>query len=433
MMEKSQRSLDTMAKFAHEEIFGGGYPSVANYLKSNPRAMAESLAKTIGKSYIGWAYEQTDVAGPTPGSRVPFDWRGADTKRRRYLLALEKTLGTVGDTKSEALAGAKETNASGLLAEGEAAEKAASPDAKVASTGAAAPKETAKAALEKPKTDKASVAAATTVASTGAAAPKADAKTTPGAASPKDTAKTALDKKSPAEKTTPATGTPTGGAAKSDEASDEPVKVSVPDTKTMATNAVATTSKTTADEGTTASTVRPTVANTSQTASADMAAATTAPRIAARTSDEDTAAVRDTVTQPEQANVMPVSSTSTPTVRAVDDADNIPVDIVAEKQKAQQEAAIVAAEKRRQDALDSTSTGMDAAVALMKEQLRVMTSMDSNLTKIEKHMANMAKGMGSGSSPQSAPSPAAKPNLQLVGNNKPTDPGKPPVSVSRAS
>lgn len=135
------------------------------------------------------------------------------------------------------------------------------------------------------------------------------------------------------------------------------------------------------------------------------------------------------------ASVMPVSKAADPsTRRVVSDESVIPVDIMAQKAKEQQEAAAMMAEKRRQDALDTTSTGMDAAVMLMKEQLRVMTSMDTNLAKIERHMAAMAKSAGTPQAPaQQRQTPSAPPNLKLVQNNPTVEPTQPPVSVSRNS
>lgn len=135
------------------------------------------------------------------------------------------------------------------------------------------------------------------------------------------------------------------------------------------------------------------------------------------------------------ASVMPVSTAADPsTRRVVSDESVIPVDIMAQKAKEQQEAAAMMAEKRRQDALDTTSTGMDAAVMLMKEQLRVMTSMDTNLAKIERHMAAMAKSAGTPQAPaQQRQTPSAPPNLKLVQNNPTVEPTQPPVSVSRNS
>jgi len=137
----------------------------------------------------------------------------------------------------------------------------------------------------------------------------------------------------------------------------------------------------------------------------------------------------------QEASVMPVSTTADPsTRRVVSDESVIPVDIMAQKAKEQQEAAAMMAEKRRQDALDTTSTGMDAAVMLMKEQLRVMTSMDTNLAKIERHMAAMAKSAGTPQAPaQQRQTPSAPPNLKLVQNNPTVEPTQPPVSVSRNS
>ena len=103
---------------------------------------------------------------------------------------------------------------------------------------------------------------------------------------------------------------------------------------------------------------------------------------------------------------------------------------MAEKQKAEKEAALVAAEKRRQDALDTTSTGMDASVAILKEQLRIAISMDNSLSKIEQHLAKMATM--SKQQPASA-APAEKSSSQdmrMMTSGSP-DNTPAPVSVSR--
>jgi len=116
--------------------------------------------------------------------------------------------------------------------------------------------------------------------------------------------------------------------------------------------------------------------------------------------------------------------------RAVSSEGAIPVDVMAEKQKAEKEAALMAAEKRRQDALDTTSTGMDASVAILKEQLRIAISMDSSLSKIEQHLAKMTTV--SKQQPTS-PAPAEKSSgsdMRMMTSGAP-DNAPAPVSVSR--
>lgn len=133
----------------------------------------------------------------------------------------------------------------------------------------------------------------------------------------------------------------------------------------------------------------------------------------------------------EPANTPVVSAAPiTADPRAVASEGVIPVDVMAEKQKAEKEAALIAAEKRRQDALDTTSTGMDASVAILKEQLRIAISMDNSLSKIEQHLAKMATM--SKQQPASA-APAEKSSSQdmrMMTSGSP-DNTPAPVSVSR--
>ena len=116
--------------------------------------------------------------------------------------------------------------------------------------------------------------------------------------------------------------------------------------------------------------------------------------------------------------------------RAVSSEGAIPVDVMAEKQKAEKEAALMAAEKRRQDALDTTSTGMDASVAILKEQLRIAISMDSSLSKIEQHLAKMTT---MSKQQPATPAPAEKSSgsdmRMMTGGTPDNIPA--PVSVSR--
>lgn len=116
--------------------------------------------------------------------------------------------------------------------------------------------------------------------------------------------------------------------------------------------------------------------------------------------------------------------------RAVSNEGAIPVDVMAEKQKAEKEAALVAAEKRRQDALDTTSTGMDASVAILKEQLRIAISMDNSLSKIEQHLAKMATMSKQQPAPAAPAEKSSSQDMRMMTSGSP-DNTPPPVSVSR--
>lgn len=116
--------------------------------------------------------------------------------------------------------------------------------------------------------------------------------------------------------------------------------------------------------------------------------------------------------------------------RAVSNEGAIPVDVMAEKQKAEKEAALVAAEKRRQDALDTTSTGMDASVAILKEQLRIAISMDNSLSKIEQHLAKMATMSKQQPAPAAPAEKSSGQDMRMMTSGSP-DNTPPPVSVSR--
>lgn len=116
--------------------------------------------------------------------------------------------------------------------------------------------------------------------------------------------------------------------------------------------------------------------------------------------------------------------------RAVSNEGAVPVDVMAEKQKAEKEAALVAAEKRRQDALDTTSTGMDASVAILKEQLRIAISMDNSLSKIEQHLAKMATMSKQQPAPAAPAEKSSSQDMRMMTSGSP-DNTPPPVSVSR--
>lgn len=328
-----QESLNAMAEFSKNEIFGmKRFAPTANAFRNNPNMSAEDLSTVVGKNYVVWAYGQNTLK-----NGKAFDWVGADSKRRRYLNSLNRMLQSPAaeekDVKSSALAG---------KAAPAAAHEAT--NAKVASTGAAAPKTAASSALDKTKT----------VAS--------------GAPAPSDSGESVI-------------------------------KSTQPNTATIAKKAVAAGKTTPMYEDTGESTVSTKAANDEP-----VVMAVSSPAPAGRTLAND------------------------------DSGGEIPVDIMAQKAKEQQAAAALMAEKRRQDALDSTSTGMDAAVTLMKEQLRVMTSMDSNLAKIERHMAAMVKSAGStSSSTQQRQTPSSPPNLKVVQNSPAVEPSRSPVSMGRAS
>lgn len=112
--------------------------------------------------------------------------------------------------------------------------------------------------------------------------------------------------------------------------------------------------------------------------------------------------------------------------------DNNGYDIIAQQNKEKEAAAAAALEKARSDALGNTSQGMDAAVMLMKEQLKVQINMDATLTKIEKCLSEMAKNGGkSSSTPQ--PTSTPQPSARVASATPPTESGRPPVSMARAS
>lgn len=224
----------------------------------------------------------------------------------------------------------------------------------------------------------------------------------------------------------------TGAAAPPKTASTTPAKIDP--TKTSAAPAVSA-----SPTPTTASS--PATENAKPTATANMKENLTKPAqfvsLQAPVAKPDTAVTREgtedvSVRPANEVVATPVSYNAPVTAdpRAVSNEGAIPVDVMAEKQKAEKEAALVAAEKRRQDALDTTSTGMDASVAILKEQLRIAISMDNSLSKIEQHLAKMATMSKQQPAPAAPAEKSSGQDMRMMTSGSP-DNTPPPVSVSR--
>ena len=218
--------------------------------------------------------------------------------------------------------------------------------------------------------------------------------------------------------------------AKVDPAKTAAAPAKIDPAKTAAAPAVASETKTS-----------PATENAKPTATANMKENLTKPAqfvsLQAPVAKPDTAVTRegteDVSVRPANEVVATPVAYNTPVTadpRAVSSEGAIPVDVMAEKQKAEKEAALMAAEKRRQDALDTTSTGMDASVAILKEQLRIAISMDSSLSKIEQHLAKMTT---MSKQQPATPAPAEKSSgsdmRMMTGGTPDNIPA--PVSVSR--
>lgn len=348
--EQSQATLDVMAKFVKQEIYGQKrFSRTREFFENNPSATAEEMAPVVGKNYVVWAYGQDRLRNGNS-----FNWRAADNKRRGYLYSLESAVG----------------------------------------------------------------------GSSPAVTKTADTKTPP----PRDPSGK-IDPTKSKEGTVPSQGVAVGNMPPppTSTASATPAKIDPTKPAASPTPTVAETS--------------PATENAKPTATANMKAELTKPvqhvSLQAPIAKPDTAVTREGT---EDVSVRPANElANTPVVsaapitadpRAVASEGVIPVDVMAEKQKAEKEAALIAAEKRRQDALDATSTGMDASVAILKEQLRIAISMDNSLSKIEQHLAKMATM--SKQQPASA-APAEKSSSQdmrmMTGGVPDNTPA--PVSVSR--
>lgn len=348
--EQSQATLDVMAKFVKQEIYGQKrFSRTREFFENNPSATAEEMAPVVGKNYVVWAYGQDRLRNGNS-----FNWRAADNKRRGYLYSLESAVG----------------------------------------------------------------------GSSPAVTKTADTKTPP----PRDPSGK-IDPAKSKEGTVPSQGVAVGNMPPppTSTASATPAKIDPAKPAASPTPTVAETS--------------PATENAKPTATANMKAELTKPvqhvSLQAPTAKPDTAVTREGT---EDVSVRPANElANTPVVsaapitadpRAVASEGVIPVDVMAEKQKAEKEAALVAAEKRRQDALDTTSTGMDASVAILKEQLRIAISMDNSLSKIEQHLAKMATMSKQQPAPAAPAEKSSSQDMRMMTGGSP-DNTPAPVSVSR--
>lgn len=347
--EQSQATLDVMAKFVKQEIYGQKrFSRTREFFENNPSATAEEMAPVVGKNYVVWAYGQDRLRNGNS-----FNWRAADNKRRGYLYSLESAVG----------------------------------------------------------------------GSSPAVTKTADTKTPP----PRDPSGK-IDPAKSKEGTVPSQGVAVGNMPPPPTtASTTPAKIDPTKPAASPTPTVAETS--------------PATENAKPTATANMKAELTKPvqhvSLQAPTAKPDTAVTREGT---EDVSVRPANElANTPVVsaapitadpRAVASEGVIPVDVMAEKQKAEKEAALVAAEKRRQDALDTTSTGMDASVAILKEQLRIAISMDNSLSKIEQHLAKMATMSKQQPAPAAPAEKSSSQDMRMMTGGSP-DNTPAPVSVSR--
>lgn len=110
----------------------------------------------------------------------------------------------------------------------------------------------------------------------------------------------------------------------------------------------------------------------------------------------------------------------------VDDMDEF---VVSDKQA--REAAVAQAERERSEAMNNTSLGIDGAVRLLREQLKVNLSMDRSLTTISETLKRMERqhggsGSSSGSSQSGGGAAPVASKRQTVAQSDP-----PPVSLSK--
>jgi flagellum-specific peptidoglycan hydrolase FlgJ len=103
--------------------------------------------------------------------------------------------------------------------------------------------------------------------------------------------------------------------------------------------------------------------------------------------------------------------------------------VVSDKQA--REAAVAQAERERSEAMNNTSLGIDGAVRLLREQLKVNLSMDRSLTTISETLKRMERqqggsGSSSGSSQSGGGAAPAASKRQTVAQSDP-----PPVSLSK--
>lgn len=92
-MAQTQANLNAQAQFSVGEMKSPTYAGKLKNFFNNPNASPEAFAKELGQGYIVWAYGQNDVKGKTPGTRVPFNWKAEDNRRRSYLPTLGNMLG----------------------------------------------------------------------------------------------------------------------------------------------------------------------------------------------------------------------------------------------------------------------------------------------------------------------------------------------------
>lgn len=94
VMEQTQANLNAQARFSVREMKSKKYAGKLKNFWSNPDASPDSYAAELGKHYIAWAYGQKDIKGKVPGTRVPFNWKANDNRRRGYLNTLNGMLGS---------------------------------------------------------------------------------------------------------------------------------------------------------------------------------------------------------------------------------------------------------------------------------------------------------------------------------------------------
>lgn len=93
VMDKTQANLNAQAQFSVREMKSKRYaPKLKNFF-NNPNGSPDSFARELGQNYVVWAYGQNDIKGSTPGTRVPFNWKANDNRRRGYLNTLSGMLG----------------------------------------------------------------------------------------------------------------------------------------------------------------------------------------------------------------------------------------------------------------------------------------------------------------------------------------------------
>lgn len=97
VMAKTQANLNAQAQFSVGEMKSKDYAGKLKNFWANPNASPESFARELGKGYIVWAYGQNDIKGKTAGTRVPFNWKAEDNRRRSYLPTLGNMLGDKND------------------------------------------------------------------------------------------------------------------------------------------------------------------------------------------------------------------------------------------------------------------------------------------------------------------------------------------------